>query len=73
MRITNHVIEIARADDGDGITGVGVVDRKGSRVFHGAGVEGGNLVVGHVGDDVGAGGGFLFHDVHSATLEALVI
>ena len=73
LRIIDHVIEVAGADYGDGVTGVEISGGEGGGVAHSAGVESCDLVVGHVGDDVGASGGFLFNDMDGAAVQALVV
>ena len=73
LREIDHVVQVAGADDGDRIGLIDGLGGKGGGVFHGAGVEGGDLVVGHVGDDVGAGGGFFLDDVDGTAVDALVV
>ena len=61
-RVIHHVIKIAGRDNNNGLRGIKCVEIQTGRVFHGARVEAGDLVVREVGSDVGAGREFIFDD-----------
>jgi len=72
-RILYHVVEIAGRDDDDCFPGVEFVKIDLTLVFHCAGIEPGNLIIGPVGGNVGTGSKLLIDDFDAFRGDAVLL